>query len=158
MDDTDTEALELIPSDLDENTHAEMLALYRESTRTILFAKTRQWRTMGAVVVSHAAIVMVGYLLEIPENNHRALIILSFLTSAMAISILVIYQIWQHTEMLKLRKITSYLSNYFEEVRRIKSRIEANIHRYILFAVMIISILVSNTIAYMAYLPRLPLG
>ncbi len=155
---TEEEEIEIDPSSLDDNTHAEMLALYRESTRTILFAKTRQWRTLGAVCIAHAAIVAVGHLLTLDLSFHKLLVILSFLISAMAICILVIYQFWQHTEMLKLRKITSFLSNYFEVVRSIKSRSEANIHRYILLFVMIASILVTNTIAYIAYLPLLPDG
>ncbi len=155
--DSDLEAEEALePSSLDDNTHAEMLALYRESTRTILYAKTRQWRTLGAACIAHVAIVSVGYLTLIPPAAHQTLVILSFLVSAMAVSILIIYQIWQHTEMLKLRKITAFLSGHFETVRHIKSRIEANIHRYILLCVMIISILLTNVIAYIAYLPKLP--
>lgn len=147
----------LEPSSLDEYTHAEMLALYRESTSTILFAKTRQWRTLGAACLAQVAIVTVGHLVDLQPAVHRTLIILSFLVSAMSISILMIYQIWQHTEMLKLRKITSFLSDHFEVVRHIKSRVEANVHRYILLVVMVISILVANIIAYIAYLPKIPL-
>jgi len=147
----------LEPSPLDEYTHAEMLALYRESTRTILFAKTRQWRTLGAACLAQIVIVAIGHLVELQPLVHRTLIILSFLVSAMSISILMIYQIWQHTEMLKLRKITSFLSGHFEVVRHIKSRVEANVHRYILLTIMITSIVVANIIAYIAYLPKIPL-
>ncbi len=154
---TDDMDEDLEPSALDDLTHAEMLALYRESTRTILFAKTRQWRTLGAACIAQVAIVTVGHVIELPDAMHRTLIILSFLISAMSISILLIYQIWQHTEMLKLRKITSYLSGHFEQIRHIKSRVEANIHRYILLSVMVISIIITNIIAYMAYLPNIPL-
>ncbi|WP_169543428.1 hypothetical protein [Sneathiella aquimaris] len=152
------EALDLIPSDLDEATHAEMLALYRESTRTMLFAKTRQWRTLGAACLSHAALVTIGHLLAKETFHHQALVILSFLISAISVCILVIYQFWQHTEMQKLRRITGFLSSYFQHIRHIKSRSEANIHRYILLVIMIISIVVSNTIAYIAYLPLLSVG
>ena len=147
----------LEPSELDEYTHAEMLALYRESTRTILFAKTRQWRTLGAACIAQVAIVTVGHLIELQPSMHQVLIILSFLVSAMSMAILVIYQIWQHTEMLKLRKITTFLSGHFEMVRGIKSGVEANIHRYILLFVMVASIIITNVIAYIAYLPKIPL-
>ena len=147
----------LEPSELDEYTHAEMLALYRESTRTILFAKTRQWRTLGAACIAQVAIVTVGHLITLSPTMHRTLIILSFLVSAMSMAILVIYQIWQHTEMLKLRKITTFLSGHFEMVRGIKSGVEANIHRYILLFVMVASIIITNVIAYIAYLPKIPL-
>ncbi|WP_169567110.1 hypothetical protein [Sneathiella limimaris] len=149
---------DLEPSSLDDNTHAEMLALYRESTRTILYAKTRQWRTLAAACFAQIIIVAAGHLIQLDPSVHRALVIISFLVSAMAISILLIFQIWQHTEVLKIRKITSFLSGHFGTVRAVKSRVEANIHRYILLAVMIISILITNTISYIAYVPLLPVS
>lgn len=148
--------LELIESSLDDNTHAEMLTLYRESTRTILFAKTRQWRTVGAACIAHIAIVFIGHFFTMAASFHQTLVILSFLVSSISVCILIIYQLWQHTEMLKLRKISAFLSNYFLLVRQIKGRSEANIHRYILLVIMIISIIVANTIGYMVYLPKLP--
>ncbi len=150
------EAVELVESSLDDNTHNEMLALYRESTSTILFAKTRQWRTLGAACIANAAIVTIGQVFPVDAYFYRILVVLSFLVSSMAICILIIYQIWQHTEVQKLRKISSFLSNYFVIIRQIKGRGEANIHRYILLAVMIISIMVANLIAYIVYLPKLP--
>lgn len=156
-DNNDDLEADLEPSELDEFTHAEMLSLYRESTRTILFAKTRQWRTLGAAFIAQVAIVTVGHLIDLQPYMHRTLIILSFMISAMSISIIVIYQIWQHTEMLKLRKISGYLSGHFGMIRGIKSRVEANIHRYILLFVMVASIAIANIIAYIAYLPILPL-
>ena len=153
----DEEEIELVESALDDNTHAEMLALYRESTRTILFAKTRQWRTLGAACIAHVTIVAIGHLFSLEESFHQILVILSFLVSSMAICILIIYQIWQHTEAEKIRKVTTFLSNYFLLVRQVKGRGEANIHRYILLVVMIISIIVANSIAYFVALPTLPI-
>lgn len=150
------EAVELVESSLDDNTHNEMLALYRESTRTILYAKTRQWRTLGAACVANAAIVTIGQVFPVDASFYRILVVLSFLVSSMAICILIIYQIWQHTEVQKLRRISSFLSNYFLIIRQIKGRGEANIHRYILLAVMVISIMVANLIAYIVFLPKLP--
>lgn len=150
------EPLELVESELDDNTHTEMLALYRESTRTILFAKTRQWNTLGATCIAHIVIVAAGYFFSFEPILYQVLVILGFLISSMAIFILAIYQIWQHTEAQKIRQITSFMSSYFLQVRRIKSRGEANIHRYILLTIMIVSIVVANTISYILYLPKLP--
>lgn len=150
------EVLELTQSELDDNTHAEMLALYSESTRTILFAKNRQWRTLGAACIANVAIVAVGHIFSLEAFFHQILVILNFLVSSMAICILIIYQIWQHTEVQKIRKITTFMSNYFLLVRQVKGRGEANIHRYILLSVMVISIIVANLIAYIVYLPKLP--
>jgi hypothetical protein len=151
----DEDGPELVESPLDDKTHAEMLALYRESVTTILFAKTRQWRTVAAVCAAHVVIVAVGHVFPIEPQFDRALIIIGFLISSMAVCILVIFQFWQHTEMLKLRAISGFLSSYFLLVRSIKSRSEANLHRYILLFVMIVSIILTNIIAYMAYHPLL---
>ncbi|MEH6404262.1 MAG: hypothetical protein V7750_12865 [Sneathiella sp.] len=147
---------ECIESNLDDKTHAEMLALYAESARTILFAKNRQWRTLGAVCFAHIILVAAAYLFILEPYYLQTLVILSFLISSMAICILIIYQIWQHTEKLKLQKISVFLSNYFTLIRQIKQRRDANIHRYVLLIVMIASIFVANTISYILYLPKLP--
>ncbi len=74
---------------------------------------------------------------------------LSFLISAAAIYILVLFQVWQNTEREKLREIAKALSNLFVKVRTIKSSREANFHRYTLLFFMIISLLIGNTILIM---------
>lgn len=148
--------IECIESTLDDRTHAEMLSLYAESARTILFAKNRQWRTLGATCFAHISVIGATYFSPLEPHILQVFVILTFLISSMAICILIIYQIWQHTEKLKIQKISGFLSNYFSIIRNIKQRRDANIHRYILLLVMIISILVSNTISYMLLLPNLP--
>ena len=153
---SDQEEPECIESPLDDKTHAEMLALFEESSRTILFAKNRQWRTLGAACFTHIIIVAAAYLFTLEPYYLQTLVILSFLVSSMAICILIIYQIWQHTEKLKLQKISVFLSNYFTLIRQIKQRRDANIHRYVLLVVMVVSIFVANSISYILYLPKLP--
>jgi len=153
---SDDAELECIESTLDDRTHTEMLALYAESCRTILFAKNRQWRTLGATCFAHIIFVTAAYLFTLEPYYLQTLIILTFLTSSMAICILIIYQIWQHTEKLKLQKISAFMSNYFTLIRQIKQRRDANIHRYVLLVVMVLSIFIANTISYILYLPKLP--
>jgi len=147
---SEDEALNLDPSDLDDLTHAEMLALYRESTRTILFAKTRQWSTLGAACIGQLALILIGAYISREVSHFQALIILSFLISSFAIASLIIYQLWQHTEKLKIRTINGFMSGYFQHVRKVKSRLEANIHRYIFFTIMIGTVLVANSLAYIS--------
>ena len=51
---------------------------------------------------------------------------------------LIIYQFWQHTEHEKQAGIARDFSNVFREIRALKSRVEANVHRYTLLMFMII--------------------
>ncbi|MEH6474290.1 MAG: hypothetical protein V7727_01320 [Sneathiella sp.] len=144
------EMKDLDPSELDDLTHAEMLSLYKESTRTMLFAKTRQWSTLGATCLAQLSLVLIGSYVSQEISHFRALIILSFLISSFAIAILLIYQLWQHTETLKIRKINLFMSDHFRLVRQVKSSLEANIHRYILLVTMIGTVGVANTIVYIS--------
>jgi len=145
----------LDPSDLDDLTHAEMIALYRESTRTLLFAKTRQWSTLGATCVAQLVVVIIGTYISYEIAHDRALMILSFLISSFAIIILIIYQLWQHTESLKIRRINGFMSGHFRLVRKTKSSMEANIHRYILLIIMIGAVIVANAIVYIILIERI---
>ena len=150
-----TEEQNLDPSELDDLTHAEMLALYRESTRTMLFAKTRQWSTLGATCFAQLALVLIGSYISREIVHFRALIILSFLISSFSIAILLIYQLWQHTETLKIRKINLFMSDHFRLVRRVKSQLEANIHRYILLITMIGTVAIANIIVYISLIDHI---
>ena len=46
-DDREDGEPELVPSDLDEMTHQELGLIYADSTRTILFSKTMQWKAVA---------------------------------------------------------------------------------------------------------------
>ena len=84
------------------------------------------------------------YFLNRDELFVKTAIGVSFAFSAGAIYALSIYQSWQATEREKARKILERFSSLATEIHRIKSRIEANIHRYILFAFMTVSMLIAN--------------
>ena len=45
---------------LDPLTHSEMCLLYRESADSIRFAKTKQWRSLGATLAMFAGLMAVG--------------------------------------------------------------------------------------------------
>ncbi len=138
--------LENVPSELDDLTHAEMRMLYAESVGVIRFAKTQQWKSIGALLV-----VFVGLMGVARFAGENALLInlaiaTSFLCSAGVIYALALYQSWQNTERHKLREISAHLSSYAQAVRAIKSSREANIHRYTLLAFMIITVLMGNAL------------
>ncbi len=62
-----------------------------------------------------------------------AIIVLSMAT----IFLLAIFQFWQHTELQKIISVEEHYSNLFRAIRNKKSDLEANIHRYMILAVMI---------------------
>ena len=74
----------------------------------------------------------------------KALIVISWAISAGVIYAICILQSWQNTEREKLRRIVGEFSNMFRAVYRFKSRMEPNIHRYILFSFMAIMMLLGN--------------
>jgi len=61
---------------------------------------------------------------------------------------LVVYQMWQHTEMMKIENIAAYYSDLFRDVRKLKSRNEANIQRYLLLAFMVFTVTIGAPTAY----------
>ena len=137
-DDTEDDApapFEVEASDLDETTHAECLVLYRDSEDNIRFSKGLQWKTLGGTLAIFAILGVAGINSDHRESYLKTLIVISWAISAGAI-----YAI----SILKLRRIVGEFSNLFRMVYRIKSRTEANIHRYILLAFMVITMLIGN--------------
>jgi hypothetical protein len=135
---------EVEPSELDEATHAEALVLYRDSQDNIRFSKGLQWKTLGGALAIIALLGLAGWNGERTETYLKTLIVISWAISAGAIYAICILQSWQNTEREKLRKIIAEFSNLFHAVYRLKSRTEANIHRYILLSFMIITMLLGN--------------
>lgn len=135
---------EVEPSELDEATHAEALVLYRDSQNNIRFSKGLQWKTLGGALAIIALLGLAGWNGERTETYLKTLIVISWAISAGAIYAICILQSWQNTEREKLRKIIAEFSNLFHAVYRLKSRTEANIHRYILLSFMIITMLLGN--------------
>ena len=99
---------------------------------------------MGSTLIVFVLMVVICYILNREEFFVKTITALSFAFSAGAIYALSIYQSWQATEREKVRRILEEFSNVATEIHRIKSRIEANVHRYVLFAFMVLAILIAN--------------
>jgi hypothetical protein len=143
-DDDADDTFEVKPSELDELTHAEMQVLYGTSEENIRFAKGIQWCTVVWTFAVFVLLVLACYFLNRDELFVKTAIVVSFAFSAGAIYALSIFQSWQGTEREKIRVIIGRFSNVATEIHRIKSQMEANIHRYILFTFMVISMLIAN--------------
>ncbi len=139
---------ELVASELDDLTHAEMCLLYRESTETVRFAKAQQWKTLGSSLILFAALVALNYLYPRAELFGNVLLIMSLAVSAGVIYVLAIYQVWQNTERGKLNAITARFSSLTHQVRAMKSRREANFFRYLLLSFMIAGVVMGEGIVF----------
>ena len=142
--DSGGEALAVVPSDLDERTHAEMLMMYTECANSVRFAKSQQWTTTAGAL---SIFVILGVLGQFGPHYGfmiQAIIIISMVVSGGTLYSLAIYQFWQQAERGKLDMIADRFSNVLRDVRGVLPRREANIHRYILLFFMIVVILVAN--------------
>ena len=135
---------ELKPSELDENTHAEMRILYSDASSAIRFAKERQWKLVGAVLLIFAAMMAAAQALVIEANMAKGLVLVSFLVSAAAIYMLVVYQVWQNTESTRQEAIGVRFSSLFSGTVGSQGRREGRVHGYIILAFMICGILLGN--------------
>lgn len=136
------------PSSLDELTHAELGFLYQESTETVRFAKTQQWWTVGATLLVFGAVVGVAKLVSADKGYLDLLTVVIILLTMAVIFTLVVYQMWQHTEAMKIEMIAGHYSDLFRRVRRLKSRNEANIQRYLLLVFMVFAVILGAVTAY----------
>jgi phage shock protein PspC (stress-responsive transcriptional regulator) len=135
-------------STLDELTHAELGFLYQESTETVRFAKTQQWWTVGSTLLVFGALVGIAKLVSADKGYVDLLTVVIILLTMAVIFTLVVYQMWQHTEMMKIENIAAYYSDLFRDVRKLKSRNEANIQRYLLLAFMVFTVTIGAPTAY----------
>ncbi len=138
--------------------HAELLALYDESTATIRFAKNHQWKTVGSTLLTDGALIAIAKLIAADAGLARLLVALVILLTTGAIYALVLYQVWQYNEFQKIAVIEPAMSEAFRTVRRVKSRIEADIQRYTLLAFMIAVVLSGAAVAYLGIMRIAALG
>jgi len=140
------------PSSLDELTHAELSLLYKESTDTVRFAKHLQWWTVGSTLVAFLALVGMAKLVSADRVFANQLTGVIILLTMAVIFTLVVYQFWQHTELAKIEAISKNFSSLFTDIRRLKSRREANVHRYLLLVFMIAVVLLGAVVTYLGLL------
>jgi hypothetical protein len=143
---------EFTPSELDELTHHELCLLYEETSSHIIFAKTQQWRTFGATLVIFAVLLAFVKFVSREQSYMQFLVATVILITLTAISVLIIYQFWQHTERQKLAAIAHHFSSLFRKIHGYKHKREAAIHRYLLLVFMIIGLIMGASIVYMGML------
>ena len=117
----ETERPELVASEADELTHAELLCLYQDAEENIRFSKLIQWRTTSG---SLAILILFAFMAQFYTKSGDMTVILTILTyvvGATSIYMLVIFQSWQGTERDKIQLIIGNLSSLAWDVYKIKS-------------------------------------
>ncbi len=138
---------DITPSELDESTHAELRVLYQDSGVSVRFARERQWKLVGGTLLSFAATVAVPELVEVSSFAAKGLVLASFLIGAGAIYLLIVYQVWQNTELRRMQEIGARFSNIFAQLGGADAAREGRLHGYIVLFFMIALIALGNALA-----------
>jgi Na+/melibiose symporter-like transporter len=146
----DGEVVDVTPSHLDDKTHSELRMLYAESTETLRFIKTHQWKTVGATLLTYLGLIFIaGWTKAGPDMTNKFMAITILLATAVIFT-LVIYQFWMHNETTKIDSLNPHMSNLFRDVRALKSRREGNVHRYMLLFFMTVVVILGAVVVHLA--------
>lgn len=127
------------PSDLDELTHAEFLAIYRDASDNIRFAKEQMWRSL--LYFTAGAIAVTGYGVVTNWSDPQLsqyLLVIVWLCSVLTVLIILSLQWWQSAEHQKIAFVTAKWSSFAAAARRRKSKAMSDVQRYGMLAAMIL--------------------
>lgn len=133
---------QLVPSELDELTHAEYLALYDEAAGNVLFAKNRQWRVVEYFTLLGLALVGTGILAPFAKDIARFVAAFLVFVGIVSLILLLMLQSWQNREHEKMAYLSGDFSNFARTARRLKPAITGDIHRYFMLLVMLLYVVV----------------
>lgn len=139
---------ELNASTLDEQTHTELNMLYAESTETLRFVKSHQWKTVGSTLLTYGGLILIAVVVKADAALINKLEAITILLATSVIFTLIIYQFWTHNEQNKLDFMEHYYSNLFRDIRAMKSRLEGNLHRYTLLLFMAVVVVLGAVVVY----------
>lgn len=140
----------IVPSALDAHTHIEMRALYEESTKTLRFIKSHQWKTVGATMLTFFGLIFIAGFIHAGAAITQKFMGITIVLTVAVIFTLVIYQFWMHNEQRKIEMMNEHMSSLFREVRAIKSQMEGNLHRYTLLTFMILTVFLGAVVVNIA--------
>ncbi len=152
-DDRDDSAEETVvtPGIVTGDAHAEMRMLFAESTETLRFIKTHQWRTVGATLLTFLSLVVIAAITKAGSELTNKFMALTILMSCAVVFTLIIYQFWMHNELAKISHMQRYFSSAFKDVQSLKSRREGNLHRYTLLLFMAVLIALGATVVHLSF-------
>jgi hypothetical protein len=127
------------PSELDDRTHTEFLAIYRDASDNLRFAKDHQWRSV--LYFSIGAAAATGYAEWSKWDDDRLcyfLLGMVWVFSIASVCIILSLQWWQAAENRKIAYVTSKWSSFSSAARRRKSNLMSDIQRYGMLVAMIL--------------------
>jgi hypothetical protein len=142
----EAEAEQLVPSELDEATHAEYRLLYDSAARNVLFAKRQQWRVVQYFTLIALALVAIG--IATPFAPDVARFVAGFLTvvGVGSLGVIVMLQSWQGNEHATMGYLANDFSNFARNALRRKPRLSGDIHRYLMLLMMLLYIVVLDVV------------
>lgn len=128
-----------IPSELDDRTHAEFLAIYHDASDNLRFAKSQQWNSV--LYFSVGATIATGY----GEWTHwedkslaRLLLVMVWVFSVASAAVILSLQWWQASEVRKIDYVTSKWGSFSTAARRRKSKVMSDVQRYGIMTAMVL--------------------
>lgn len=148
--------VENTPSELDEQTHAEFIAVYNDASANIRFAKDQQWRTVLYFTVGAIAVTTYGELSHWADSKlSYYLLVIVWLFSLLSVGILLSLQWWQGAEHAKIDYLTRHWATYTTAARRRKSKTVSDLTRYGMLASMILYLELSTIAVTRVFWPYL---
>lgn len=127
------------PSDLDDLTHAEFLAIYKDASINIRFAKEQQWRTVLYFMVGAIAATVFEIMTRWSDKQLAMfLLVIIWIFSIVSVIVIVCLQWWQGAEHRKIEFLTSKWSTFSNAARGRKSSILSDVQRYFMLGSMIL--------------------
>jgi len=142
----EAEVEQLVPSELDDATHAEYRLLYDTAARNVLFAKHQQWRVLQYFTLIALALVAIGIATPFAADVARFVAgFLSFVGLA-SLGVIVMLQSWQGNEHAKMSYLATDFSNFARSALRRKPKLSGDIHRYLMLLLMLLYIVVLDVV------------
>ncbi len=144
------------PSELDELTHAEFIAVYSDASQNIRFAKEQQWRTVLYFTIGAIAVTTYGVVSHWADAKLSFyLLVIVWLFSLMSVGILMSLQWWQGAEHDKIDYVTAKWSSFTTAARRRKSKRMSDLQRYGMLASMVLYLELSTIAVTRVFWPYL---
>jgi len=127
------------PSELEESTHAEFLAIYHDASQNLRFAKTQQWRSV--LYFSIGAAVATGYAEWTHWDDSKLaafLLVMVWIFSVASVGVTLSLQWWQGAENRKIDFVTAKWSGFSNAARARKSKLMSDVQRYGMLVAMIL--------------------
>jgi len=138
------------PSSLDPLTHEELRMMHTEATTNLLFAKNIQWRSVGSLLFIFIGFIAITQFTAAADSSKLLLPSLIIMLCCGVIFVLILYQFWQFNEVSRIRQIDQHYSSLYNKINGLKSRREANTHRYTLLIFMITTVILGGIVTSIA--------